>query len=185
MPVKVYVIWSEVVQYGEKARNHGGHGGFQGFLRVLRGSWFFRRREMARGERSIMIPPLQMKGGHAIKTAGKTRTRRERVMEFIHDDFLLHSEMARRLYHDYAAEEPVLDYHSHLPSADIASDHRFRNLWEIWLQGDHYKWRLMRANGVPEKYCTGDVPSTRNFWPGPAPFQLRFAVLFMCGRTSN
>ena len=76
-------------------------------------------------------------------------------MEFIHDDFLLHSEMARRLYHDYAADEPILDYHSHLPPADVASDHRFSDLWEIWLQGDHYKWRLMRANGVSEEYCTG------------------------------
>ena len=122
-----------------------------------------------------MIPPLQLNLGHAIKTAGKTRTRRERVMEFIHDDFLLHSEMARRLYHDYAAEEPVLDYHSHLPSADIASDHRFRNLWEIWLQGDHYKWRLMRANGVPEKYCTGDVPEYEKFlaWARTVPATLR------------
>ena len=79
------------------------------------------------------------------------------------------------LYHDYAAEEPVLDYHSHLPSSDIASDHRFRNLWEIWLQGDHYKWRLMRANGVPEKYCTGDVPEYEKFlaWARTVPATLR------------
>ena len=96
-------------------------------------------------------------------------------MEFIHDDFLLHSEMARRLYHGYAAEEPILDYHSHLPSADIAADHRFRNLWEIWLQGDHYKWRLMRANGVAEKYCTGDAPEYEKFlaWARTVPFTLR------------
>jgi glucuronate isomerase len=96
-------------------------------------------------------------------------------MEFIHDDFLLHSETARRLYHDYAADEPILDYHSHLPPADIASNHRFRNIWEIWLQGDHYKWRLMRANGVPEKYCTGDAPEYEKFlaWVRTVPSTLR------------
>ena len=71
-------------------------------------------------------------------------------MSFIHDNFLLQSETSRRLYHSYAASEPILDYHSHLPPADIASDRRFNNLFEIWLEGDHYKWRAMRANGVPE-----------------------------------
>lgn len=96
-------------------------------------------------------------------------------MELIHDDFLLHSKMARRLYHDYAAAEPILDYHSHLPAADIAADHRFRNLWEIWLQGDHYKWRLIRANGVAEDYCTGNVPEYEKFlaWARTVPFTLR------------
>ena len=96
-------------------------------------------------------------------------------MELIHDDFLLHSEMARRLYHDYAAAEPILDYHSHLPAADIAADHRFRDLWEIWLQGDHYKWRLMRANGVAENYCTGAAPPYEKFlaWARTVPFTLR------------
>ena len=96
-------------------------------------------------------------------------------MELIHDDFLLHSEMARKLYHDYAAAEPILDYHSHLPPADIADDHRFRNLWEIWLQGDHYKWRLMRANGVAEEYCTGAAQPYEKFlaWARTVPFTLR------------
>jgi glucuronate isomerase len=96
-------------------------------------------------------------------------------MELIHDDFLLHSEMARKLYHDYAAAEPILDYHSHLPAADIAADHRFHDLWEIWLQGDHYKWRLMRANGVAEDYCTGAAPPYEKFlaWARTLPFTLR------------
>lgn len=96
-------------------------------------------------------------------------------MEFIHDDFLLHSEMARRLYHDYAAAEPILDYHSHLPATDIAADHRFRDLWEIWLQGDHYKWRLMRANGISEDYCTGTAPPYEKFqaWARTVPSTLR------------
>jgi glucuronate isomerase len=96
-------------------------------------------------------------------------------MEFIHDDFLLHSEMARRLYHGYAADEPILDYHSHLPPADIAADHRFGDLWEIWLKGDHYKWRLMRANGVAEDYCTGAAPPYEKFlaWARTVPYTLR------------
>ena len=68
-------------------------------------------------------------------------------MTFIHDGFLLHSAAARRLYAEHAAGQPVFDYHSHLPPADIADDRQFRNLFEIWLEGDHYKWRAMRANG--------------------------------------
>ncbi len=69
-------------------------------------------------------------------------------MSFIHEDFLLQSAAARRLYHGYAEAEPILDFHSHLPAAEIAGDRRFRDLHEIWLEGDHYKWRAMRANGV-------------------------------------
>ncbi len=96
-------------------------------------------------------------------------------MEFIHDDFLLHSETARRLYHDYAADQPILDFHSHLPPADIASDRIFQNLFEIWLEGDHYKWRVMRANGVAERYCTGDASPYEKFlaWARTVPFTLR------------
>ena len=78
-------------------------------------------------------------------------------MDFIHDDFLLHSKAARTLYHDYAEPEPILDYHSHLPAAEIVANRKFQNLFEIWLQGDHYKWRAMRANGIAERYCTGDA----------------------------
>jgi glucuronate isomerase len=96
-------------------------------------------------------------------------------MDFIHDDFLLHSEMARRLYHDYAAAEPILDYHSHLPAAEIGADRRFHNLSEIWLEGDHYKWRAMRANGISERYCTGEASPYEKFlaWAGTVPFTLR------------
>ncbi len=72
-------------------------------------------------------------------------------MNFIHDDFLLHSDVAKRLYHDYAVGQPIVDYHSHLPAADIANDRQFQNLFEIWLEGDHYKWRAMRANGVAKR----------------------------------
>ncbi|MGH9717564.1 MAG: glucuronate isomerase [Candidatus Acidiferrales bacterium] len=96
-------------------------------------------------------------------------------MELIHDDFLLHSRTAQRLYHGYAEAQPILDYHSHLPAADIASDRQFRNLFEIWLEGDHYKWRAMRANGVAERYCTGDAPPYEKYlaWARTAPFTLR------------
>ncbi len=96
-------------------------------------------------------------------------------MEFIHDDFLLTSKTARRLYHSYAAAEPILDYHSHLSPSDIAADRRFNNLFEIWLEGDHYKWRAMRANGIPERYCTGDAPPFEKFlaWARTVPFTLR------------
>ena len=96
-------------------------------------------------------------------------------MEFIHDDFLLGSKTARRLYHDYAAAEPILDYHSHLSPGDIAADRRFKDLFEIWLEGDHYKWRAMRANGISERFCTGDAAPFEKFlaWARTVPFALR------------
>jgi glucuronate isomerase len=64
---------------------------------------------------------------------------------------------ASRLYHTFAKDEPILDYHNHLPPKDIAQDRQFKNLFEIWLEGDHYKWRAMRCNGVPEELITGDA----------------------------
>ncbi|MBW8781371.1 MAG: glucuronate isomerase [Verrucomicrobia bacterium] len=82
---------------------------------------------------------------------------------FLADDFLLHSDVARELYHDYAAPQPIYDYHSHLPPRQIADNHRFANLAEIWLAGDHYKWRAMRWNGVPERFCTGDAGPWEKF----------------------
>jgi glucuronate isomerase len=96
-------------------------------------------------------------------------------MDFIHDDFLLHSNTARNLYHTYAEQESILDYHSHLPPSDIAVDRRFQNLFEPWLEGDHYKWRAMRANGIPESHVTGDAPAYEKFlaWARTVPFTLR------------
>lgn len=96
-------------------------------------------------------------------------------MNFIHEDCGLHTETARRLYHDYAVREPIFDYHSHLSAADIAGNRRFRDLTEIWLEGDHYKWRAMRANGVAERYCTGDASPYDKFhaWACTVPFALR------------
>src|SRR3984957_20141787 len=71
---------------------------------------------------------------------------------FLTEDFLLSNDVARRLYHQFAAPQPILDYHCHLSPRDLAENRRFVNLFEIWLEGDHYKWRAMRANGVAENY---------------------------------
>jgi glucuronate isomerase len=94
---------------------------------------------------------------------------------FLDDDFLLHSAPARRLYHEHAAPQPILDYHCHLSPRDIACDRRFENLFEIWLEGDHYKWRAMRTDGVDERFCTGDAPPYDKFlaWARTVPHTLR------------
>lgn len=96
-------------------------------------------------------------------------------MSYIHDEFLLGSQQARQLFHDYAEDQPILDYHCHLPPEDIAGNRRFTNLFEIWLEGDHYKWRAMRANGVSEAYCTGDADPFDKFlaWARTMPYTLR------------
>lgn len=96
-------------------------------------------------------------------------------MPFIHDDFLLGGETARRLYHEYAEDQPILDYHCHLPPQDVAADRRFANLTEIWLEGDHYKWRALRANGIPEELVTGAGSSKDKFlaWASTVPATLR------------
>ena len=98
-----------------------------------------------------------------------------RMSQFLSDDFLLQSETARRLYHDHAEAQPIVDYHTHLSAADIAADRRFNNLVEIWLEGDHYKWRAMRANGVAERFCTGDATPEEKFraWAATVPMTLR------------
>jgi glucuronate isomerase len=85
------------------------------------------------------------------------------MQAFITEDFLLQTPVARKLYHEHAAREPIFDYHCHLPPDQIAANKQFRNLYEVWLAGDHYKWRAMRSNGVPEKYCTGDASDWEKF----------------------
>src|ERR1041385_3882506 len=97
------------------------------------------------------------------------------LMSFIHDDFLLSTKTARRLYHEYAEDQPILDYHCHLPPKDVAENRRFANLFEIWLEGDHYKWRAMRADGVAEQYCTGNASPYEKFsaWARTVPHTLR------------
>jgi glucuronate isomerase len=97
------------------------------------------------------------------------------MTRFIGDGFLLHNKTARHLFSTFAAPQPILDYHCHLPPKDIAEDRRFRNLFEIWLEGDHYKWRAMRANGVPERFCTGDADPYEKYlaWATTVPRCLR------------
>jgi len=94
---------------------------------------------------------------------------------FLSEEFLLSNDAARRLYHQFAAPQPILDYHCHLSPRDIAENRRFANLFEIWLEGDHYKWRAMRANGVAEKYITGDATPYEKFlaWARTVPYTLR------------
>jgi glucuronate isomerase len=97
------------------------------------------------------------------------------VKPFIHADFLLTTPSARVLYHEYAADLPIIDYHCHLPPEEVARDHRFRSMTELWLSGDHYKWRALRANGVPEELCTGSASDEAKFlaWGQTVPFTLR------------
>ncbi|HWZ02862.1 MAG TPA: glucuronate isomerase [Mucilaginibacter sp.] len=94
---------------------------------------------------------------------------------FLNEDFLLETKTAQRLYHDYAAGLPIIDYHCHLPPDQIADDINFENLTRIWLYGDHYKWRAMRANGINEAYITGDKTDREKFeaWAATVPYTLR------------
>jgi len=94
---------------------------------------------------------------------------------FITDDFLLETKAARTLYHEYAADMPIVDYHCHLQPGHVAEDLRWDNITQIWLYGDHYKWRAMRSNGVPERYCTGDASDWEKFekWAETVPYLLR------------
>ena len=96
-------------------------------------------------------------------------------MKFIHPDFLLYTKTAARLYHQYAEAEPIFDYHCHLSPRDIAENRQFKDLFEIWLEGDHYKWRAMRANGVEERFCTGAAKPFEKFqaWAATVPHTLR------------
>ncbi len=94
---------------------------------------------------------------------------------FITDDFLLESKSARALYHEFAKNQPIIDYHCHLSPKDIAENRRFSSLTEVWLYGDHYKWRAMRTNGVPEEYITGSTSDWEKFekWAATVPATLR------------
>ncbi len=96
------------------------------------------------------------------------------MKEFIHRDFLLEGETARQLYHDHAERLPIIDYHCHLAPEQIALDYRYRSITELWLGGDHYKWRIMRANGVDEHYITGDASDWEKFskWAETVPYTM-------------
>src|SRR5437762_8457443 len=97
------------------------------------------------------------------------------MKKFLDEDFLLRTKTAQQLYHDYAEQMPIIDYHCHLPAQQIAEDLRYDNLTQPWLSGDHYKWRAMRTNGVPEEYCTGSKSDWEKFqkWAETVPYTLR------------
>ena len=97
------------------------------------------------------------------------------MKSFLDKDFLLQTEIAKQLYHEFAKEMPIIDYHNHLIPEQIANDVNFENLTQVWLYGDHYKWRAMRSNGVNEKYCTGDASDYEKFeqWAATVPYTLR------------
>lgn len=104
------------------------------------------------------------------------------MSRLIHDRFLLQSDEAARLYFDYAAEQPIIDYHTHLPPAEIAADRRWDNLSQVWLNGDHYKWRQMPANGIAERFCTGDATDREKFdaFASILPYLLRNPLYHWC-----
>ena len=97
------------------------------------------------------------------------------MKKFLDENFLLKTKTAQVLYHDYAKEMPIIDYHCHLPPQQIAGDIKFENLSHAWLHGDHYKWRAMRTNGVDESYCTGNASDWEKFkkWAETVPYTLR------------
>jgi len=98
------------------------------------------------------------------------------MKEFINEDFLLQNEFARKLYHEHSEGMPIIDYHCHLSPEAIAADRRFDDLGQLWLEGDHYKWRAMRANGIDEKYITGNTTTFRekyDRWAETVPFTMR------------
>lgn len=88
---------------------------------------------------------------------------RELLKKFLTDDFLLKSDIAKKLYHSYASKMPIIDYHCHVSPKEIYEDKCFENISQVWLSGDHYKWRLMRSNGVPEEYITGNASDRDKF----------------------
>lgn len=94
---------------------------------------------------------------------------------FLDENFLLESKVAEELYHNHAAKMPIIDYHCHLPPNEIAEDKKFKSITEIWLNGDHYKWRAMRTNGVDERFCTGDAKDDEKFqkWAETVPYTIR------------
>src|SRR5476649_2273570 len=96
-------------------------------------------------------------------------------MSFLTEDFLLQNRKAKQLFRAYAADQPIFDYHCHLSPKDVAENRRFKNLFEIWLEGDHYKWRAMRSNGIAEKFCTGAASPHDKFlaWAKTVPHTLR------------
>jgi glucuronate isomerase len=97
------------------------------------------------------------------------------VKNFLDENFLLQTETAKTLYHEFAKQMPIIDYHNHLLPDQIAEDKNFENITQVWLYGDHYKWRAMRSNGVDEHYITGGASDWEKFekWAETVPYTLR------------
>ena len=97
------------------------------------------------------------------------------MKSFLDDNFLLQNTTAERLFHEHAKHQPIIDYHNHLSPEEIATDHSFSTITEVWLKGDHYKWRAMRANGVSEQYITGNASDEEKFfkWAETVPYTMR------------
>jgi len=94
---------------------------------------------------------------------------------FIHDDFFLENKYSKEIYHDYASQMPIIDYHCHLPPQDIAEDTQFKNITQVWIYGDHYKWRALRTLGVDERFITGNASDKEKFmkWAESVPYTMR------------
>ena len=96
------------------------------------------------------------------------------------ENFLLQTQTAQKLYHEHAAKMPIIDYHCHLSPKMVADDHKFKSITEIWLGGDHYKWRAMRTNGIDERFITGSETSDwEKFqsWSDTVPLTFLYSLL--------
>lgn len=108
------------------------------------------------------------------------------MKEFMGKDFLLQTETAQELYHEHAAKLPIIDYHCHLIPKMVADDYQFKSITEIWLGGDHYKWRAMRTNGIDERFCTGsDTSDWENSRNGPRLYPTPCAIRYTTGHIWN
>ena len=107
------------------------------------------------------------------------------MKQFMDKDFLLSTPTAQHLFHDYAAKMPILDYHCHINPKEIAEDRKFENITQVWLGGDHYKWRQMRTNGVDEKYITGDASDREKFQKWAETLEMAIGNPLITGATLN
>src|SRR5687767_11102735 len=122
-----------------------------------------------------MSRPFRLAGAFDWTPSRCKLTAASSMKRFLDENFLLSTRTSAELFHEYARDLPIIDYHCHLPVEQIATNHQFRSLTEIWLDGDHYKWRAMRANGVDERFCTGDASDWEKFeaWARTVPATLR------------
>ena len=107
------------------------------------------------------------------------------MKNFMDGNFLLQTETSQKLYHEHAAKMPIIDYHCHLIPQMVAEDYQFKSLTEIWLGGDHYKWRAMRTNGVDERFCTGILQIGKSLKSGPKRYLILSVIRCTTGPTLN